>query len=264
MAIQYSDGEYIKIFRKMINWEWYTDINTKVLFLHCLLRANWKPGRWKGIQYERGQFITSLSSLSAETGLSIKMVRTALNHLIMTGEITSEGQGKGKGQNRIITVLNYDSYQITGKQEADEGQSSGNLGAKQGQQYKNIKNNKEYKEESEEPALAPVKVTRYPTGKYNNVFLSPEEAAKLQKEFPREASDMIEKLSEYMATKKTNYREDGHYAIILKWIREDRLKPKQQQAEIKPNKVNYETRPYTEDDIADIERKKLAWMFEEG
>ena len=146
MAIQYGDNEYIKLFRKMVNWEWYTDVNTKVLFLHCLLRANWKDGSWKGIAYKRGQFITSLNTLATETGLSVKMVRTALSHLIMTGEVISEGQGKGKGQSRIITVLNYDSYQITGKQTADEGQSMGNLGAKEGQQYKNIKNSKEDKE----------------------------------------------------------------------------------------------------------------------
>ena len=62
----------------------------------------------------------------------------------MTGEVTSEGQGKGKGQSRIITVLNYDSYQVMGKQEAEKGQSLGKAGANKGQQYKNIKNSKEY------------------------------------------------------------------------------------------------------------------------
>lgn len=145
--IPYGDNEYIKLFRKMVNWEWYTDVNTKVLFLHCLLRANWKDGSWKGIAYKRGQFITSLNTLAQETGLSIKMVRTALEHLIMTGEVISERQGKGKGQNRIITVLNYDSYQITGKQEANEGQIKGKQGANKGQQYKNNKEDKNYKED---------------------------------------------------------------------------------------------------------------------
>lgn len=225
MAIQYGDNEYIRLFRKMVNWEWYTDVNTKVLFLHCLLRANWKSGSWKGIQYERGQFITSLNTLATETGLSIKMVRTALSHLIMTGEVTSEGQGKGKAQYRIITVLNYDSYQITGKQKASKGQDTGKAGANKGQEYKNIKNSKEDKEEREEPALAQVKTYRYKTGKYENVYLSSEEASKLVKEFGEVlVSSTIESLSEYMKTHKTNYQDDGHYALICKWIREDRKK----------------------------------------
>ena len=225
MAIQYGDNEYIRLFRKMVNWEWYTDVNTKVLFLHCLLRANWKSGSWKGIQYERGQFITSLNTLATETGLSIKMVRTALSHLIMTGEVTSEGQGKGKAQYRIITVLNYDSYQITGKQKASKGQDAGKAGANKGQEYKNIKNSKEDKEESVEPELAPAKIHRHKTGKYENVYLSNDEAAKLMKEYGEVlVSATIESLSEYMKTHKTNYQDDGHYALICKWIREDRKK----------------------------------------
>lgn len=258
MAIQYGDNEYIRLFRKMVNWEWYTDVNTKVLFLHCLLRANWKPGSWKGIQYERGQFITSLNSLATETGLSIKMVRTALNHLIMTKEVTSEGQGKGKAQYRIITVLNYDSYQATGKQKASEGQETGKTGANKGQEYKNIeeyKEDKEDKEESEEPALPELKPFKHTTGKYSNVYLSNEEAAKLVKEFGEtEANRVIERLSEHMATKNTNYRDDGHYAIICKWIREDQQKKRAETR--KPQ--SYTQRDYSESDFKALERKKLG------
>ena len=256
MAIQYGDNEYIRLFRKMVNWEWYTDVNTKVLFLHCLLRANWKPGSWKGIQYERGQFITSLNSLATETGLSIKMVRTALNHLIMTKEVTSEGQGKGKAQYRIITVLNYDSYQATGKQKASEGQDTGKAGANKGQEYKNIEEYKEDKEEREELELAPIKTFRFKTGRWENVLLSNEEAAKLTKEFGEaETRKMIDKLSDELATKENRYRQDGHYALICKWLREDKdklqYKPKQKQADA-------ENRTYTDADYLAMERKKLG------
>ena len=255
MAIQYGDNEYIRLFRKMVNWEWYTDVNTKVLFLHCLLRANWKPGSWKGIPYERGQFITSLNSLATETGLSIKMVRTALNHLIMTKEVTSEGQGKGKAQYRIITVLNYDSYQATGKQKASEGQDTGKAGANKGQEYKNIEEYKEDKEEREEPALAPIKPSRFPIGKYQNVFLNQEETSKLSKAFGLvETQRMIEKLSEYMATHDTKYKDDGHYALICKWIREDQDKKKKESG----NGAKINQREYTDEEYLAMERKKLG------
>ena len=154
MQIQYGDNDFIKLYRKMLNWEWYTDVNTKVLFLHCLLRANWKPGEWKGIHYDRGQFITSIHSLAIETGLTDKMVRVALEHLILSGELASERQSKGSVQGRIITVLNYDEYQSQGKptasETADEGQGKGKARASEGQQYKNIKNIKEIKEEKKD------------------------------------------------------------------------------------------------------------------
>lgn len=98
---------YIKLYKKMRSWEWYDDINTFRLFLHCLLRAEWKPGSWHGIKYEAGQFITSLPNLAKETGLSLQQVRTALDHLKSTGEVTDFRQGNA----RIITVVKWNEYQ---------------------------------------------------------------------------------------------------------------------------------------------------------
>ena len=142
----YSDKEYIKLFRRLLKWEWYTDVNTKVLFIHCLLKANWKDGSWHGYTYKRGQFITSLASLSRETGLTVKEVRTALKHLERTGEVASWHDSKI----RIITVISYDQYQQagkpTGKQRASSGQAKGKQGATDRRIYKNSKEYKEYKE----------------------------------------------------------------------------------------------------------------------
>lgn len=112
MAWEYSDNEYIKLYRKLLNWEWYTDTNTTRLFVHCLLKANWKDGSWKGISYTKGQFITSLESLSEETGLTVREVRTALTHLILTNEVTSRKLPKG----RIITINKWCEYQSSDKQ----------------------------------------------------------------------------------------------------------------------------------------------------
>ena len=57
-------GGYIKLFRQFSDWEWYKDINTKCLFLHCLISANFKDAKWQGIVVKRGQFITSLAHLA--------------------------------------------------------------------------------------------------------------------------------------------------------------------------------------------------------
>lgn len=95
----------IKIDRKILEWEWYKDKNTKILFLHCLLKANYKETKYKGLILERGQFVSSIASLSQELSLSTNEVRTAINHLKSTGEITSKSHSKFT----VFTVVCYDS-----------------------------------------------------------------------------------------------------------------------------------------------------------
>ena len=105
-------GSYIKIDRKILDWEWYSDINTCRLFLHMLLRANWKDGRFQGAEVPRGSFISSIRKLSEETGLTEREIRTAISHLKTTGEVTSESHTKYT----VFTVKNYGSYQSTNTQ----------------------------------------------------------------------------------------------------------------------------------------------------
>lgn len=106
-----KDNGFVVIRRKMLDWGWYTNVKTKTLFLHCILKANWEEKEWQGIKIKRGQFVTSLSKLAIETGLTVDEVRTALKHLNFTNEITSAGTSK----NTVITVKNYDSYQVVPK-----------------------------------------------------------------------------------------------------------------------------------------------------
>ena len=101
------DGNYIKLSRKLLSWEWYSDINTTRVFIHCLLKANWKEEHWKGIVIGRGQLVTSLPSLEKDLGLTVSEIRTSLKHLKSTGEIADKAQARY----RIITVINYDCYQ---------------------------------------------------------------------------------------------------------------------------------------------------------
>ena len=132
---------FILLFRQITEWEWYQNPNTFRLFVHCLLMANFTDGRFEGEEIKRGQFVTSLPSLSKQTKLSIQQVRTALDHLKSTGEITDRIYPKY----RVITVVKYNDYQqdnrqnnsqSTGNQQASNSQSTGNQ-----QQYNN--NNKE-------------------------------------------------------------------------------------------------------------------------
>lgn len=98
---------HIKLHRALTEWGWYKDLPTCKLWLHVLLRANYKACEWQGIEIPRGAFATSYAALSAESGLSVQQVRTALGKLKKTGEITVE-------TNRhytIVKVAKYDEYQ---------------------------------------------------------------------------------------------------------------------------------------------------------
>ena len=98
---------FIKLHRKMEEWEWAKEPNTFVLFIHLLLLASWKDSRWQGQDVVRGSLITSLSHLAEITGLSVQNVRTSLDHLRSTGEITVRSTNRFT----VVTVINYGLYQ---------------------------------------------------------------------------------------------------------------------------------------------------------
>lgn len=102
---------WIKLHRELLSWEWYDDMNTKCLFIHCLLRANHSDTEWRGHKIKRGQFLTSVDTLTRETGLSVSQVRTSLKKLISTNELTSKSQARST----VITVVEYDLHQDSDK-----------------------------------------------------------------------------------------------------------------------------------------------------
>lgn len=102
-----SNGNYIKLNRSILDWEWYDDINVARVFIHILLTANYKAKRWHGIQIERGQRVISISGLAEETGLTVQQTRTALDKLIATGELTKSATSRYT----LITVENYNKFQ---------------------------------------------------------------------------------------------------------------------------------------------------------
>ena len=116
-------GNFITVDRKILRWEWYTDINTKVLFLHCLLKANWEDRKWKGQIIKRGSFVTSIPNLAEELMLTAREVRTALNHLEATGEIDRQTTNR----NSVIIIKNYDKYQTSDRQTTSKRQSNDSL-----------------------------------------------------------------------------------------------------------------------------------------
>ena len=104
---------YIRLFRKFTKWEWYDDANTMRVFLHCLLNANYSDKKWRGILIRRGSFLTSYPKLAQDLKLSKMQIRTALNKLQLTHEITL----KTTSQYSIITIKNWSDYQKNNTQD---------------------------------------------------------------------------------------------------------------------------------------------------
>ena len=81
----------------------------------------------------------------------------------------------------------------------------------------------EQEEEIEEAQPPPSpKPVRHKYGAYKNVLLSDEDYTKLQAEFPRDWSERIERLSEYIASTGKSYK--NHLATIRSWARKDKPK----------------------------------------
>lgn len=103
-----QDRSYIKLFRKLLTWEWYSDTVTTRVFLHILLTANYKPRNYKGHEIPAGACVFGRKSWAKTLGLSERQVRTALNHLKSTNEVTVEATNKFS----IVKVVKWEFWQI--------------------------------------------------------------------------------------------------------------------------------------------------------
>ena len=98
---------FIALHRSLLSWGWHTDPATGWLFVNLLLMANWTDSEWQGMTIERGQLVTGRKALAAQTGLSEQTVRTSLNRLKSTNEITIASTNKFS----VITIVNYGKFQ---------------------------------------------------------------------------------------------------------------------------------------------------------
>jgi hypothetical protein len=101
------NNSYIKIYRELLSWEWFNDSKMVHLFLYLLLSANHTSNKWRGIDIQRGQLITGRNSITKSTGLTPMSVRTCIERLKSTNEITIKSTNKYS----LITIVKYDVYQ---------------------------------------------------------------------------------------------------------------------------------------------------------
>ena len=134
---------FIKIHRKLINWEWYQDSHMVHLFIHLLVMATYKDTSYRGIQLKRGQLLTGRIKLHEQTKISQQTIRTCLERLKSTNEITT----KSTKHFTVITICKYDSYQEIKKSNNQPINQETNQQLTNNQPTTNhIQEDKEYKE----------------------------------------------------------------------------------------------------------------------
>lgn len=98
---------WIKLHRKFDKWEWRDKPDMVSLFLHILMEANYEERKWHGITIKRGQCVFGRKKWSIALGISERSLRTCLERLKSTNELTIETTN----QFSILTVVNYQQYQ---------------------------------------------------------------------------------------------------------------------------------------------------------
>lgn len=101
------DRGYIKVWRKIQDWEWYKDTQTFGFFVYLMMEANYKDSRYMGFEIPRGALVCGRKRLSEDLGLSERTVRTLLTRLKSTNEITI----KTTSRFSIVYIANYNKYQ---------------------------------------------------------------------------------------------------------------------------------------------------------
>jgi DNA-binding transcriptional MerR regulator len=131
---------WIKIHRQFINWEWFNKSEAVHLFIYLVLKANHKDGQWQGINIKKGQFITSFGKISADTGISLQVIRTLLKKFEKTNEINIQTTNKFT----IVTLCKYECYQQETEQPNTQLTNEQQTTNKQLTTNKNDKNEKKF------------------------------------------------------------------------------------------------------------------------
>ena len=113
-----SNKGFIKMYRDIWQESWAKNSCTVHLFFWLATNANIEDNECEGLKIQRGQLLTSIRSLSKQTGISEQSVRTALKQLCLTHHIT-QGVTQWVTQGlthplthsgTLVTICDYDRY----------------------------------------------------------------------------------------------------------------------------------------------------------
>ena len=202
---------WIKLERDIVYsdiWDTGEPFSKGQAWIDLLLMANFKDEEmyigYDSITVKRGSMITNMRELCERWHWSMHKLLNFLGFLEREKMIVKKGNAKGT----LITVVKYNDYQVGGNAKGTQRERKGNA---KGTQKENLlykeKEGKEYKEGKKNAH-----------GQFENVFLTPDEYAKLCEKIDN-ADSLIEKLSLYIESTGKKYK--SHYATLLNWDRKD-------------------------------------------
>ena len=205
---------YIKLYYSLEDWEWYKNANTMRVFLHLLLSANRKDRPYEGDTIKRGEVLASYDFLMSALDLTLQQVRTAIEHLKSTGEITVRKIGKTS----VIRITKYNFYQASTENSSIYQQRINNKSTSS-KQNNNIETTTLIECNNVDSDIMKECVNGSHThGLFNNVILTEEEYRKFVADFPRIAENVIDELSAKIMTGDSRYM-SGHIGHLYIFAR---------------------------------------------
>ena len=99
---------WVKLHRKLLEWDWFADSYVVHVFIFLLLKANHESRKWCGRTIRRGQYLTSTRLIADELQLNRRTIMRALQVLSESETINVESDRVG---GTLITIRKYTDYQ---------------------------------------------------------------------------------------------------------------------------------------------------------
>jgi hypothetical protein len=135
-------GDWLKLHRRAIESQVFSDPHLWHLFCWCLLRANWKRGYFKGVEIPPGSFACGRNAAAEELGVNASTWYKRIQKLESMGVISLSGNnrfttitvqkwayyqdGSGDGNNEVTTKEQPSNNQVTTKEQPGNTIEEGN------------------------------------------------------------------------------------------------------------------------------------------
>lgn len=135
---------FIKLNRKLLEWEWFEDSRVLQVWVYLLIKANHKKVKKRGFVYEKGTLFINHETIENDCKVSRRTLYRVLDKLRKSGCIETKRTQSGL----IIKVINYSNYQDVryAKNDTSRGTSDGTSRGTLNKNEKNEKNTLDFLE----------------------------------------------------------------------------------------------------------------------
>lgn len=151
---------FVKLNKKMLGWKWLKHPPTVVVWIVLLMKAEWNTDNG----YKPGQVVITSQELEEITGLTRQQIRTAIQHLESTHEVTKGSTTVStKGSTKRVMLLTIENWRLYQHDHTKSTKGSTKDSTKGSTNLLLYKENKEVKEDKEEkPAGTTVEAVPMP------------------------------------------------------------------------------------------------------